>query len=361
MPHKDPDPRVELLGLEPEAAEAHLREFFAAAGAPTYRAGQVLRTLYAGAPAFGAMTNIKLDERDALDRAFSLTRLQEADARVSSDGTVKHLWSLSDGELVESVLIPAAGRTTLCISSQAGCALGCTFCATGFYGLRRNLSAAEIIAQYRESRAWAYANGLPPVNNIVFMGMGEPFANREAVFRALTVLNHGFRFGARRITVSTVGVIPGIEQLARRPEQFRLAVSLHAPTHELRLELVPIERRYPLPDLMKALREFVAVRGKRVTFEYTLIHEVNDSPELADRLGELVGELKPLVNLIPYNPIPYSDYRPSPPAVVAAFRARLERLGVKAEIRWPRGRDIEAACGQLRSAHAGGTETADPD
>jgi 23S rRNA (adenine2503-C2)-methyltransferase len=352
MPHTDPEPRVELLGLEPGTAEAHLREFFAAAGAPTYRASQVLRALYSGASAFEGLTNLKLAERDALDRTFSLTRLEAADTRVSSDGTVKHLWSLGDGELVESVLIPAAGRTTLCISSQAGCALGCTFCATGFYGLRRNLSAAEIIAQYRESRAWANANGLPSVNNIVFMGMGEPFANREAVFRALTILNHGFRFGARRITVSTVGVIPGIQQLARRSEQFRLAVSLHAPTHELRLKLVPIERRYPLPDLMQALREFVAARGKRVTFEYTLIHELNDSPELADRLAALIAEFKPLVNLIPYNPIPDSDFRPSPPAAVSAFKTRLERAGVKAEIRQPRGRDIEAACGQLRSAHA---------
>lgn len=341
--------RVELLGLEPEAARERVGTIFGR-GAPAYRVDQVLEAVYGGVTDFGAITNLKLEERAALSAAFTLTPLSLADSRASIDGTVKHLWELADGELVESVLIPAADRLTLCISAQAGCALACSFCATGYYGFRRNLSAAEIVAQFRDARAWAQNASMRAITNIVFMGMGEPFANRKALFTSLSVLNHGFGFGARRITVSTVGLIPGIRELARRPEQFRLAVSLHAPVHELRMKLVPIEERYPLPELMEALREFVRERGKRVTFEYTLIKGINDSPRLADQLAGLVAELRPLVNLIPFNPIPFVDFEPSDPQVISEFKARLERAGVKAEVREPRGRDMAAACGQLRAA-----------
>jgi 23S rRNA (adenine2503-C2)-methyltransferase len=184
----------------------------------------------------------------------------------------------------------------------------------------------------------------------VFMGMGEPFANADAVFAALSVLNRGFRIGARRITVSTVGIVPGIRRLARRPEQFRLAVSLHAPTHELRLRLVPVEKRYPLPELMNAVGEFVEMRGQRVTFEYTMIRGVNDDPALADALADLVGRFRPLVNLIPMNPIPFSTWQPTPPEGIERFADRLRRARVKVAVRAPRGRDIAAACGQLYNA-----------
>lgn len=347
-----PKRKIALLGLEPEAARAALLDFFERRGAPRYRAGQLLEWLYRGAATFDEMTNLSRTDREALAETFSVTPLRPAVVQRSADGTVKHLWSLEDGEQVESVLIPAGRRLTLCLSSQAGCALGCVFCATGAYGFRRNLSADEIVAQYRDALRYARESGMGPIRNIVFMGMGEPLANPDAVFPALTILNQGFGVGARRITVSTVGIVPGIRRLARRPEQFRLAVSLHAPVHELRLKLVPVEKRYPLPELMAAIREFVDAGGKRVTFEYTLIAGVNDDVALADALADLVGEFRPLVNLIPMNPIPFVDWQPSAPAVIERFRARLVERGVKAEVREPRGRDIAAACGQLRNASA---------
>lgn len=345
--------KPELLSLPPDDARAALVEFFKERGGVSYRGEQVLHAVYSGVMSFERVSNLRLDERSALAETFSLTELTPADVRTSSDGTVKHLWKLADDELVESVLIPTGDRLTLCISSQAGCNLGCTFCATGHYGFQRNLSGAEIVAQFREARGWARAHELPEISNIVFMGMGEPFANRKAVFASLSVLNHGFGFGARRITVSTVGLVPGIRELTRRPEQFRLAVSLHAPVHELRLELAPIEAKYPIPVLMEALRDFVAAGGKRLTFEYTMIRGMNDSIELAGKLADLVGAFRPLVNLIPFNPIPFVDWEPSDALTIERFKSRLMQAGVKAAIREPRGRDVAAACGQLRAAHAG--------
>jgi 23S rRNA (adenine2503-C2)-methyltransferase len=264
---------------------------------------------------------------------------------------VKHLWRLRDGQLVESVLIPKERRLTLCISSQAGCAMGCTFCATGWGGFDRQLTPGEIVGQYRASRRWAEGRDQGSLTNIVFMGMGEPLANRQALHPALTILNHGYRVGARRITVSTVGVVPGILELARREEQFRLALSLHAPESELRRGIIPLEKRYPLPEVMDALRRFDAAGGKRITFEYTMIRGVNDDLALAPKLAELAREVGAFVNLIPFNPIPYVDWVPSAPGRVRAFAAALEERGVAAAVRETRGRDIEAACGQLR-AHA---------
>jgi 23S rRNA (adenine2503-C2)-methyltransferase len=280
---------------------------------------------------------------------------------------VKHLWRLADGEQVESVLIPTSDRLTLCLSSQAGCALGCVFCATGHLGLRRQLSAAEISAQYREAARFARSEWARPVDNVVYMGMGEPLANLEAVHRSLDVLHGGFGLGARRITVSTVGLVPGILELARRPEQFGLAVSLHAPDHDLRARLMPVERRYPLPLLFEAIREYARLRGRRITFEYTLIDGINDRTALAEQLAVLMRGLSAFVNLIPLNPIPYVDWRPSSPEKVAAFAGALRARGVEAAVRTPRGRDIAAACGQLRLERAqlaentAGEEQADDD
>ncbi len=344
------DPRVDILGLIPDELDAQLAEHFAARGQAGYRAGQVRSWIYESlAPSWDEMTNLPEAERAALAERFTLQEPVPEVVSRSSDRTVKHLWRLTDGELVESVLIPTKRRLTLCISSQAGCAMGCTFCATGWAGFSRQLTAGEIVAQYRASLRWALENDYGPVNNVVYMGMGEPLSNRKAVNASLTILNHGYELGARKITVSTVGVVPGIIELAERPEQFGLAVSLHAPVSDLRATLIPVEKRYPLPELMAALRRFDQSGGRRITFEYTMIAGVNDAEELASKLADLAYPLHAFVNLIPYNPIPYQNWKPSTPARIRYFASVLEERGVSVAMREPRGRDIDAACGQLRA------------
>jgi 23S rRNA (adenine2503-C2)-methyltransferase len=313
---------------------------------------QTLAWLYRrDALSFAEMTDLSAAARDALAGSFTLAAPAVARVEQSTDGTVKHLWKMSDGELVESVLIPSSDRLTLCMSSQAGCAMACVFCATGWSGYRRQLTVGEIVAQFRGARRYARERGLGAITNIVFMGMGEPLMNRAAVMPALTLLNHSYELGARRITVSTVGVVPGILELAARPEQFRLAVSLHAPNEVLRAELIPLEKKYPLPRLMSALDEFEQAGGRRITFEYVMIDGVNDELEHARELAGLVRRFQSHVNLIPYNPIPGPAWQPSTPERLRAFAALLEELGVPATIRTPRGRDIAAACGQLRAEH----------
>lgn len=340
----------DLLGMPPEEARRALAEHFQLHGQPSYRADQVLGWLYErGASAFRDMTNLPREQRAQLAASFQLAAPVVHRLSRSTDGTAKHLWQLGDGELIESVLIPTRNRLTLCISSQAGCAMACAFCATGWMGYRRQLTTGEIVAQYRGAAAWARENGGAEITNLVFMGMGEPLANRKAVIPALRVLNQAYGVGARRITVSTVGMVPGILEMAGMPEQFRLAVSLHAPNHELRQQLVPVEKKYPLPELIDALRVFDAAGGKRITFEYVMIDGVNDHVELADQLADLVGEFTAFVNLIPFNPIPGTEWLPSTPARLAEFTARLEGRGVSVFVREPRGRDIAAACGQLRA------------
>jgi len=346
------DPRPDLLSLEPDDLHRALATHFAARGQPSYRVAQVRRWVYEGlAGSVDDMTDLPGAERSALREAFRLEEPTVDRLSASRDGTVKHLWRLSDGHLVESVLIPTGKRLTLCISSQAGCAMGCTFCATGWGGFDRQLSAGEIVAQFRASRRWAEAERHGAITNVVFMGMGEPLANRKALHPSLTILNRGYGVGARRITVSTVGVVPGILELAAREEQFRLALSLHAPNSELRRQLIPLEKRWPLVEVMEALRRFDEAGGKRITFEYTLIGGINDDLSLAPELAELASQVGAFVNLIPFNPIPYRDWRPSAPDRVRAFAAALEGRGIAVAVRETRGRDIEAACGQLR-AHA---------
>jgi 23S rRNA (adenine2503-C2)-methyltransferase len=342
--------RTDLAALPPEAAQVSLREHFAGRGQPGYRARQVVGWIFERlACSFDEMTDLPQAERSALAEAFDLTCLDTSRVSRSTDGTAKHLWRLADGELIESVLIPTSRRLTLCISSQAGCAMACTFCATGWMGYQRQLSTGEIVAQYRQARLWAQENGYGEITNIVFMGMGEPLMNPKAVYPTLEILNRGYGVGARRITVSTVGVIPGILRLAELPEQYRLALSLHAPNSELREQLIPLEKKYPLPQLFEALRTFDEAGGKRITFEYVMIDGVNDSTALARELAELIAEFNAFVNLIPFNPIPGSDWKPTPPDRLNAFARVLERQGVSAEVRTPRGRDIAAACGQLKA------------
>ncbi len=344
---------MDLLSLPATDMEGALAAHFEARGQRPYRVRQVRAWLYErDAIAFDEMTDLPAAERAALAEAFALAVPALVTAARSADGTVKHLWRMGDGELVESVLIPAGGRLTLCMSSQAGCAMACVFCATGWSGFRRQLTAGEIVAQYRGARRWARENDAGAITNLVFMGMGEPLMNRRALFPALALLNQSYAVGARRITVSTVGVVPGILELAKRPEQFRLAVSLHAPNHELRRRIVPIERKHPLPELMDALRTFEAAGGRRITFEYTMIDGLNDAPELAAELAGLAREFHAHVNLIPYNPIPGPEWRPSPGPCIRRFAEVLEQAGIEATVREPRGRDIAAACGQLRAEHA---------
>jgi 23S rRNA (adenine2503-C2)-methyltransferase len=342
--------RLDLLGILPSEAREALAAHFASRGEPAYRADQVLNWLYERlAFSFDELSDVPKREREALGEAFDLAILEPERISRSSDGTAKHLWRLEDGELIESVVIPTSSRLTLCISSQAGCAMACTFCATGWMGYQRQLSAGEIVGQFRGARAWARKHGLGEITNVVFMGMGEPLMNRNAVFPALHLLNHAYGLGARRITVSTVGVVPGIIEMARMPEQYRLAVSLHAPNHELRQELIPLEKKYPLESLMEALRRFDEAGGKRITFEYVMIDGVNDAMALADALADLVREFRAFVNLIPFNPIPGTDWKPSRPDRLRAFQGRLEARGISAFVRAPRGRDIAAACGQLKA------------
>ncbi|HKA59408.1 MAG TPA: 23S rRNA (adenine(2503)-C(2))-methyltransferase RlmN [Gemmatimonadales bacterium] len=335
---------VDLLSLTPAEAGATLEAWLAARAEPAYRLRQILPRLWQRpVPRWSDATDLPAALRTALDESFPLRRLELRTHQVSSDGTQKFLWLLDDGEAIESVLIPEGKRRTLCISSQAGCALGCVFCATGRMGFRRNLSAAEIPAQVREVVLRDPA--LKPTN-VVFMGMGEPLLNWDAVDSALTTLNHpdGLGIGARHITLSTVGILPNLAKFAQRPEQFRLAVSLHAPSPALRRELMPIEKKYTLPELMKALQQF----RRRVTLEYVLIGGKNDSLEVADQLAKLAQPLAALVNLLPLHPGGAPDLTPSARAHMLAFERRLKERGIEAVLRRSRGLDISAACGQLR-------------
>ena len=344
--------KIDVLGLLPEELDAALAAHFKARGQPAYRAKQARAWLYErDVFSFDELTDLPAAERAALDNAFLLTAPEPANVQRSTDGTVKHLWRMSDGELVESVLIPTKDRLTLCISSQAGCAMACVFCATGWSGYRRTLSTAEIVAQFRGARRYAAESGMGPITNVVFMGMGEPLMNRSAVMPTLTLLNQAYGLGARRITVSTVGVVPGILELAERTEQFRLAISLHAPTEELRAQLVPLEKKYPLPTLLDALDRFEMAGGRRITFEYVMIKGMNDEIPHARALAEIARRFQAHVNLIPFNPIPGTEWEPTAQRELTAFAAALDARGVAATVRGPRGRDIAAACGQLRAEH----------
>jgi len=335
-----------LLDLAPARARERVAAWVAARGLPAYRTGQIVRRLWTRPVArWEDATELPGDLRAALEAEFPLPRLEADTVQQSQDGTRKYLWRLADGEAIESVLIPSGSRRTLCISSQAGCALKCAFCATGTMGFRRNLAPWEILAQVREI-ALRTPGDLP--TNIVFMGMGEPLLNWPAVDTALTVLNspEGFNLGARHITVSTVGILPGMAQLAARPEQFRLAISLHAPTSPARLGLMPIEKKYSLEEVMTAAAAF----RKRITFEYVLIAGRNDSNADADALARLARRLGAMVNLLPLHPGGGEPLEPSPPVRIRAFADRLRNQGVEAVVRRSRGLDINAACGQLRVA-----------
>jgi 23S rRNA (adenine2503-C2)-methyltransferase len=337
-----PDPTI--LDLAPADATTRLTKWVAAEGLPRYRAAQLLRRLWV-APVADWQDASELPKalRDKLNETLPLRRLAADVVQESQDGTRKFLWDLPDGEKIESVLIPSASRRTLCISSQAGCALGCVFCATGRMGFRRNLAVWEIAAQVREI---VIRNPDDKPTNVVFMGMGEPLLNWPAVDTALTILNspEGCGIGARHITVSTVGIVPGMLALAKRPEQFRLAISLHSPHAAERLALMPIEKKYPLKDVLDAARTF----HRRITFEYVLIAGKNDRERDAVALGSLARKLGANVNLLPLHPGGNPGLSPTGAARIREFRDELLARGIEAVVRRSRGLDIDAACGQLR-------------
>jgi 23S rRNA (adenine2503-C2)-methyltransferase len=337
--------KINLLNLDPASATAVLREFALSRGEAAYRGGQVARRLWSAPVAtFEEMTDLPKAFRAALAEAFDVPRLEIASRQTSTDGTEKFLFRLHDGQHIETVAIPEGDRLTFCLSSQAGCALRCAFCATGLMGFARNLEVFEIAGQVRELALLD-----PPLTatNIVFMGMGEPLLNWSALDTVLTVLNdpHGFGIGARHITVSTVGVLPGIVALAARPEQFRLAISIHAPNDALRHTLMPINTKYPLRDVIAAASEF----DRRVTFEYVMLGRVNDAPEHARELAALARLCRAFVNLIPLHPGGAGDFTPTSAEHIRRFASWLRRDGVEVAIRKSRGMDIAAACGQLRA------------
>jgi 23S rRNA (adenine2503-C2)-methyltransferase len=365
-----------LYDLDPGQLEALVAE----AGEPPYRARQLAHWLdRRRQPDPGAMTNLPRSLRARLTERFAGTGLALDHHQAGDDGwTHKFLFRLPGGDAVESVLMlypPAGprpdddweggrqGRATVCISSQAGCAMGCTFCATGQFGFTRHLTAGEIVEQV--ARVSSLLPGLRPgpgapdhLTNVVFMGMGEPFANQDAVWGAAHRLHRGFGLSARAITISTVGLVPGIRRAAAEPLPVNLAVSIHAATDEVRDRLVPVNRTWPIAELLEAVEEYVAATRRRVSFEYALMADVNDDLEQARKLGRLLAPLRvpgsgghaAHVNLIPYNPTPGTGFAPPSKAAVRRFRDAVAAAGVPVSVRTNRGVGIDAACGQLRTA-----------
>ena len=356
-----------------------LQAQFTAWNQPAYRVGQLLKWLYADRVMdWAAMTNLPKALREKLAEAYSLQTLELVRKQGAYDTTQKFLWRLRDHSLIESVLIPAnpalysdaSDRHTLCISTQVGCAYGCKFCASGLEGWKRNLMPDEIVEQFLAVERWAAAqsrvesrasretnSGPRPsspdsrlIDNVVVMGMGEPLANYENLLKALRILNApwGGGIGARKITISTSGLAPQIRKLADEPEQFRLAISLHGATDEVRNKIMPLNRKYPLRELIAACEDYQSQKGRMLTFEYILIAGVNDSVEQAKPLAALARKLFAKVNLIPYNRVEGLTWERPSDEVCEAFLSALKKQKVITTLRHEKGCDIDAACGQLR-------------
>jgi len=343
------DERPDLRALPQDA----LAGLVAALGERPFRARQVFRWLHLkGAATLDEMSDVPRSLREALAARTTLTTLERASEQRSADGTVKWTWRAHDGKLVESVYMPEPDRRTLCVSSQVGCAVGCTFCLTGTMGLARNLGPGEIVDQVHRANRRIVELGLGegprPLTNLVFMGMGEPLANYRNLKVALDLLlcEDGPNFSQRRVTVSTSGLAPVMRRLGEET-QVKLAVSLNATTDAQRDAIMPINRRWPIAEVMRACREFPTRNGRRITFEYVLLDGVNDSLDDARRLAELVRGVPTKVNLIPYNESPGLPFRSPPAERVAAFQGALVARNLTVVVRRHRGRDISAACGQL--------------
>lgn len=316
-------------------------------GEKGYRASQIFSWIYEkGVFDFNVMTDLSKSLRNHLAENFILSPLKIMDKRVSRDGTTKYLFELKDNLCIESVIIPHPNRITYCISTQIGCPIGCSFCATGMTGFQRNLEAGEIVNQVLTLR---HDSRISP-NGIVLMGMGEPFLNYEEVTKSLTILSHpsGLNISTRSITVSTVGIIPKIYEFSGVEGAYRLAISLHSANQKKREKIIPIASKYTLSELKRALLTFQKRKKKRITIEYVLLKKFNTSEEDALLLKNFLDGLKAFVNLIPYNPVPNSPFERPDDREIKRFYENLLSLGINAVIRIEKGSDIEAACGQLR-------------
>ncbi len=328
-----------------------LLDWLKQAGEPSFRAKQIYEWLYEKRVAsFAEMTNLSKDLRQKLDNAFVITPLKQVVRQESKDGTIKFLFELEDGYSIETVLMRHEYGNSVCVTTQVGCRLGCTFCASTLGGLKRNLKAGEIVAQVLEVQR-AMDETDERVSSVVIMGIGEPFDNYEELISFLKIINHdeGLNIGARHITVSTSGVVPKIYDFADEGMQINFALSLHAPTTEIRSRLMPVNRMYPLDDLMDSIRYYIRKTGRRVTFEYGLFGGVNDQVEHAELLADLIHDIKCHVNLIPVNYVPERDYVRTPKNQIFKFESTLKERGVNVTIRREQGHDIDAACGQLRA------------
>ena len=343
-----PAPATNLFGLSLAEIEARMEGL----GEPSFRASQIYSWLYAKrVSGIGAMTNLKADFRGALAEHHEVRRIAVQDRQFSTDGTIKSLFRCDDGATIESVFIPETRRRTICISTQAGCPVKCAFCLTGISGYKRNLRPWEILSQVAhvmDEAALASSKDERPWN-VVVMGMGEPLLNYENTMAALRILMDpkGFAITPRKLTLSTVGILPALEKLKLEPVRPNLAISLHAPTSKLRAELMPIENKYALKDVLAAADSYESPSGGRVTYEYVLLRDVNDRDEHAHALARLLRGRHGKVNLIPLNPAGPIPFQAPRKAQVARFQGILLDAGVPVSVRKPRGQDVLAACGQL--------------
>ncbi|KIL44838.1 23S rRNA (adenine(2503)-C(2))-methyltransferase RlmN [Jeotgalibacillus soli] len=329
-----------------------LKSWLVENGEKPFRAEQIYKWLYEQRVAeFDEMSNLSKALREKLTESFSLTTLETIIQQTSKDGTIKFLFQLQDGYSIETVLMRHEYGNSICVTTQVGCRIGCTFCASTLGGLKRNLEAGEIVEQVVKVQKALDESG-ERVSHLVIMGIGEPFDNYDAMMSFLRTINHdkGLNIGARHITVSTSGIIPKIYKFADEKLQINFAVSLHAPNNEIRSKLMPINKAYKLPDLMDAIRYYVDKTGRRVTFEYGLFGSgVNDQVEHAEELADLIGDLKCHVNLIPVNYVPERDFVRTEKDQIFEFERTLKKRGINVTIRREQGSDIDAACGQLRA------------
>jgi 23S rRNA (adenine2503-C2)-methyltransferase len=331
-----------------------LEEWLKEQGEATFRAAQIFDWIYAKrAVSFDEMSNLSAKLRERLNHEFQFVTLKIITKQVSSDGTIKFLFGLHDDHAIETVVMRHNYGNSVCVTTQVGCRIGCTFCASTLGGLKRNLTTGEIVAQVVECQKLLDEEEAR-VSSVVIMGSGEPFENYEPMMEFLEIINHakGLNIGQRHITVSTSGIVPNVYKFADALTQINLAISLHSPNDALRSRLMPVNRRFPLKDLMEACDYYIEKTGRRITFEYALIGGVNDQPEHAEELGDLLQGMLCHVNLIPVNYVPERDYVRTPKDDIFEFKRILDRKKVNTTIRREHGHDIAAACGQLRAQHS---------